>query len=188
MHPRRRIVGLVVSGVLAVGLFVGVGSPAAEAQRAPEPIICVHGWNSNTGTWNTMVSRFVASGFPSNRIYRFGYNTSQSNKTTAAQFATFVDQVRAQTGSPVVDVVSHSMGALPTRWCVKFSGCNGEVDDYVSLAGANHGTIISLCFWEASCREMFPSSSFLADLNRTDETPGTPSYTAVWSDRDGVIV
>jgi hypothetical protein len=80
------------------------------------------------------------------------------------------------------------MGALPTRWCVKFSGCNGEVDDYVSLAGANHGTAISLCFWQTSCREMFPTSSFLSQLNAGDETPGTPSYTAVWSDRDGVII
>jgi len=45
------------------------------------------------------------------------YNTWQSNKTTATQLSAYIDQVRAQTGSPVIDVVTHSMGALGSRWC-----------------------------------------------------------------------
>ena len=183
---KKRVGAVAVALLLSVGVVVAISSPAS-AQAPPEPIVFVHGWNSSTGTWNTMVGRFTASGFPSNRIYRFGYNTSQSNKTSAAQLNAFIDQVRAQTGSPTVDIVSHSMGALVSRWCTKFSGCNGKVDDLVTLAGVNHGTYISLCFWQTSCREMFPSSGFVSDLNSVDETWGSASYTAYWSDRDAVV-
>ena len=129
-----------------------------------------------------MRSRFVASGFPSNRLFGFGYDTSQSNKTTATQFNAYLDQVRAQTGSSVVDVVTHSMGALGTRWCLR-SSCNGKVDDWVSLGGANHGTLVSLCFWSAGCREMFYNSDFVQALNAGDETPGRPT-----TPRSGVTV
>ena len=183
---RRTFAAALATVVVAGGLLLA--TPSAEAQTAPEPIIFVHGWNSNTGVWNTMRDRFVASGFPSNRLFSFGYNTSQSNKTTAAQFATYVDQVRAQTGSPTVDIVSHSMGSLSTRWCIKFGGCNGEVDDWVSLAGVNHGTAIALCFWQTSCREMFPSSGFLSDLNSGDETPGAVSWATLRGSLEAVVV
>ena len=184
---RVAIIGL-LAAVVAASLAFGAPAPVAAQTAAPEPIVFVHGWSSSPSTWNTMRSRFVASGFPSNRLFAFGYNTGQSNKTSASQLNSFIDQVRAQTGSAVVDVVSHSQGALPARWCMKSSGCNGKVDDWVSLAGANHGTLVSLCFWSAGCREMFYNSDFVKALNASDETPGSATYTALWSDRDGVIL
>ncbi|MBL8777787.1 MAG: alpha/beta fold hydrolase [Acidimicrobiales bacterium] len=181
------IVGL-LAATLAASLAMGAPSPAAAQTPPPEPIVFVHGWSSSPSTWNTMRSRFVAAGFPANRLFAFGYNTGQSNKTSAAQLNTYIDQVRAQTGSPVVDVVAHSQGGLVARWCMKASGCNGKVDDWVSLAGANHGTLVSLCFWSAGCREMFYNSDFVKALNATDETPGSATYTALWSDKDAVIL
>lgn len=186
----RRVTAIVVATAVLAGVTLLVGAPApAGAQSAPpEPIVFVHGWSSSPSTWNTMRSRFVASGFPADRLFGFGYNTGQSNKTSAAQLNTYIDQVRAQTGSSVVDVVAHSQGGLVARWCMKASGCNGKVDDWVSLAGANHGTLVSLCFWSAGCREMFYNSDFVKALNATDETPGTATYTALWSDKDAVIV
>ncbi len=188
-RTRRTLTTIGLLAALVAGsLALGSSAPAAAQTSAPEPIVFVHGWSSSPSTWNTMRSRFVAAGFPSNRLFAFGYNTGQSNKTSATQLNAFIDQVRAQTGSAVVDLVSHSQGALPSRWCMKSAGCNGKVDDWVSLAGANHGTLVSLCFWSAGCREMFYNSDFVKALNANDETPGTATYTAVWSDRDGVIL
>ena len=179
----------VATAVLAgVTLLVGGPAPAGAQSAPPEPIVFVHGWSSSPSTWNTMRNRFVASGFPADRLFAFGYDSNQSNKTSAAQLNAYLDQVRAQTGSPVVDLVSHSQGGLVSRWCMKASGCNGKVDDWVSLAGANHGTLVSLCFWWAACREMFYNSDFVKALNATDETPGTATYTALWSDKDAVIL
>lgn len=187
MHGRTRIAIMGLTAVLALGAPLAPGTVAAQA-APPEPIVFVHGWNSSPSTWNTMRNRFVASGFPADRLFAFGYNTSQSNKTTATQLNAYIDQVRAQTGSSVVDLVTHSMGALGARWCMKTAACNGKVDDWVSLAGANHGTLISLCFWSAGCREMFYNSDFSRALNASDETPGSATYTAFWSDRDAVIL
>lgn len=186
----RRVTAIAVAAAVLAGVTLLVGGPApAGAQSAPpEPIVFVHGWSSSPSTWNTMRSRFVASGFPANRLFAFGYDSNQSNKTSAGQLNAFIDQVRAQTGSPVVDLVSHSQGALVSRWCMKAAGCNGKVDDWVSLAGANHGTLVSLCFWWAACREMFYDSDFVKALNANDETPGTATYTAFWSGSDAVIL
>ena len=177
-----------LAALVAAGVVLGGPTPVAAQTAPPEPIVFVHGWSSSPSTWNTMRSRFVAAGFPANRLFAFGYDTGQSNKTSAARLNTYIDQVRAQTGSAVVDVVAHSQGGLVARWCMKAAGCNGKVDDWVSLAGANHGTLVSLCFWSAGCREMFYNSDFVKALNANDETPGTATYTAVWSDRDGVIL
>lgn len=187
---RRRRSTMIAGLVAALLAMSAVSAPApAGAQSAPhEPIVFVHGWSSSPSTWNTMRSRFVAAGFPVDRLFGFGYDTGQSNKTTASQLNAYIDRVRAQTGSPVVDLVSHSQGALGARWCMRSSGCNGKVDDWVSLAGANHGTLVSLCFWSAGCREMFYNSDFVKALNANDETPGTATYTALWSDQDAVIL
>jgi triacylglycerol lipase len=177
-----------LAALVAAGVVLGGPTPVAAQTAPPEPIVFVHGWSSSPSTWNTMRSRFVASGFPADRLFAFGYNTGQSNATSATQLNAFIDQVRAQTGSAVVDLVVHSQGALPSRWCLKSGACNGKVDDWVSLAGANHGTLVSLCFWSAGCREMFYNSDFVKALNANDETPGSATYTALWSDRDAVIL
>lgn len=180
---------LAALAVLAGGVaIIGAPTPVAAQSAPPEPIVFVHGWHGRNSEWDSMRSRFSASGFPWDRTYTFGYNSDQSIKTSAAQLNSFIDQVRGWTGSQVVDVVSHSMGALVSRWCIKSTGCNGKVDDWVSLAGANHGTSLSLCFWWTSCPQMFYQSDFVKELNRGDETPGTATYAALWSDRDTVIV
>jgi len=66
------------------------------------------------------------------------------------------------------------MGALSTRWCIRFGECAGRVAEVVTLAGANHGTIwaaaCGLAFWSPSCADMEPGSPMLERLN-DDETP-----------------
>lgn len=186
-----RIVATAAAVLVAVGVlsFAAPGTAAAAGPR--EPVIFVHGWNSSPSTWNTMVTNFKNAGYRSDELFAWGYNTSQSNVTTAAQFGVFVDQVRAQTGAAKVDVISHSMGGLSTRYCIKFGSCANKVDDWVSLAGPNHGTLISgLCsLFIASCRDMATGSSFLANLNAGDETPGTLVSWSTWRSPwcDGVI-
>ena len=136
--------------------------PAASAQAA-EPILFVHGWSSSGSVWNTMISRFQADGF--SNLNNWSYNTAQSNRTTASQIATKVSQIRAATGAAKVDIITHSMGGLSSRWYVKFLGGTGSVDEWVSLGGPNHGTnLASLCFWQTSCIEMRAVSSFLSEL------------------------
>ena len=172
----------VVAAMCAAALL-GVASPAA----ANDPILFVHGWNSSASTWDTMVSRFSADGWTSAELNRWSYNTSQSNATTAQEVASRVSQIRAATGAAKVDVISHSMGGLSSRYYLKNLGGDASVDEWVSLGGPNHGTDTANFCWSTACSEMRIGSSFLQALNSGDETPGAVSYRTWWSPCDSVI-
>jgi triacylglycerol lipase len=175
-----RVLSTAAASVLALSL------PAVAQAR--DPILFVHGWNSSASTWNAVVGRFAADGWTSAELNTWSYNTAQSNATTAQQLATKVNSVLAATGAARLDLISHSMGGLSTRYYVKNLGGGPKVDEFVSLAGPNHGTgTANLCFWNTSCFEMRPGSSFLNALNSGDETPSTPRYGTWWSPCDEVI-
>src|SRR3954470_21572075 len=110
-----RRTGRACVAAFVVSLAVALPSSAA----AHDPILFVHGWNSSSTTWTTMVNRFAADGWTPAELNNWSYNTSQSNATTAQQIATKVNQILAATGSAKVDLISHSMGALSARYYVK---------------------------------------------------------------------
>lgn len=157
-------------------------APASAADRQddrPDPVVFVHGWNSDGSTWNTMAGHFRADGWPTTHLDQWTYNATQSNATTAAQLADEIDRVLDITGATKVDVITHSMGALPSRYYLKNLGGTSKVDAWVSLAGPNHGTETARWCGGAPCIEMRPGSDFLNALNSGDETPGSPRY-ATW--------
>ncbi|MFF3316017.1 esterase/lipase family protein [Streptomyces sp. NPDC003035] len=179
-------------GALAAATFAGLTlqAPSAGARTAaagPDPIVFVHGWNSSGSTWNTMAGRFRADGRPASHLVQWSYNTSQSNATTASQLAQEIDRVLAATGATKVDVVTHSMGGLSSRYYTKNLGGAAKVDAWVSLGGPNHGTDTAYWCGGASCTEMRPGSSFLNELNSGDETPGASRYATWWSPCDSII-
>jgi triacylglycerol lipase len=80
------------------------------------------------------------------------------------------------------------MGGLSSRYYLKNLGGQAKVDDWVSLAGPNHGTSTAYFCFSTACSEMRPGSSFLNALNSVDETPGTTvNYGTFWSNCDEVI-
>ena len=178
---------LLAATVAATGL-VGTAAPAS-GQSAADPILFVHGWNSSASAWNTMIDRFVAAGYPRNRMLAITYHSNQSNATIANQARDAAASLRASTGAARVDIVTHSMGGLSSRYYLKSLGGTGVGDDWVSLGGPNHGTSTAyLCYlFSAGCRDMIPGSGFLNNLNAGDETPGTVDYGTFWSSCDEVI-
>lgn len=187
--------------VTACSAMAVVGGPAAQAAPAPaaatprtlEPIVFVHGMHDTGGAFAPMRAKFQAAGVPPNQMFSFEYDSTRSNRLTAAVFNRFVSWVVRQTGAARIDVVTHSMGALGTRWCIRFGTCGGVIDDWVSLGGPNHGTILALgCVFafpgETGCPDMAPGSAFLNELNSGDETPGTVSYTTIRSDTEENII
>ncbi|MFD3700391.1 esterase/lipase family protein [Streptomyces sp. NPDC058646] len=145
-----------------------------------DPVVFVHGWNSDGSTWQTMADRFRADGWPAGHLDQWTYSATQSNATTAEQLADEINRVLDATGATKVDVVTHSMGALSSRYYLKNLDGASKVDAWVSLAGPNHGTETARWCGGAPCVEMRPGSAFLNALNAGDETPGTPRY-ATWS-------
>jgi triacylglycerol lipase len=134
-----------------------------------------------------MIDRFKADGWTTAELNNWSYNTAQSNKTTANEIKTKVENILASTGATKVDVVTHSMGGLSSRWYVKFLAGDVKVDDWVSLGGPNHGTDTANFCFDTSCYEMRIGSAFLTELNAGDETPGAVTYGTWWSPCDTVI-
>ncbi|XUL88284.1 esterase/lipase family protein [Streptomyces galilaeus] len=167
---------------LALGTLLSVTAlllPAAPAQAAePDPIVFVHGYSAPTSVWDDWIADFEADGYAADRLFTFDYDSTQSNATTAAELAAYVQSVRAATGAAKVDLVTHSMGSLNGRYYLRNLGGTRYVDDFVSLAGPNHGSSTALlCAWlYTSCAEMVPGSDFLTTLNAGDETPGDIGY------------
>src|SRR4051795_11362998 len=69
----------------ALVLVLAITALAPAAASAHDPILFVHGWNSNSSTWNTMISRFTADGWTTAELNNWSYNYNQSNATTASQ-------------------------------------------------------------------------------------------------------
>src|SRR3954453_18819567 len=161
---------------LTVAFVVSIALAAPAVASAHDPILFVHGWNSNSSTWTTMVGRFTADGWTASELNNWSYDTSRSNATTASQIATKVDQILAATGAAKVDLITHSMGALSSRYYLKNLGGTAKVDDWVSLGGPNHGTDTANFCFQTSCNEMRQGSAFLNALNSGDETPGAVNY------------
>ena len=170
-----------------VALVVTLASFAVPATAsAQDPILFVHGWNSSGSVWNTMISRFSADGWTAAQLNNWSYNYRQSNATTANEVKAKVDGILAATGASKVDIITHSMGGLSSRYYLKNLD-GSKVDEWVSLGGPNHGTDTANFCFDVSCTEMRIGSSFLAALNATDETPGLVNYRTWWSPCDNVI-
>ncbi|MGW0395399.1 esterase/lipase family protein [Streptomyces sp. NPDC003042] len=185
-HLSRGLPALALT--LAALLPLATTSPAAAAPApGPDPIVFVHGWNADGSAWNTMAGRFGADGWPAGHLDQWTYDTDQSNVTTASQLAQEIDRVLAATGATQVDVVTHSMGALSSRYYTKNLEAGSKVDAWVSLGGPNHGTDLAYWCGGASCLEMRPGSGFLNALNSDDETPGSPRYATWRSPCDNVV-
>lgn len=152
-----------------------------------DPVLFVHGWNSSSSAFVTMANRFKADGWTDAELLNWSYDTSQSNKTTAQQLAVQVDALLARTGATKVDIVTHSMGGLSSRWYLKFLGGTAKVDDWVSLGGPNHGTDIAYLCFSTACSEMRPGSTFLGQLNVGDESPDPVQHRTWWSPCDEVV-
>ena len=186
--------------ILAAVLSIAIAAPASAAKPVKpgggggcptlthNPILFVHGWNSSSSTWTTMISRFQADGWSTPELNNWSYNYSQSNATTASQIATKVDSILKATCATKVDLISHSMGGLSTRYYVKNLGGGAKVDDFASLGGPNHGTDTANFCFSTACSEMRVGSSFLNALNSGDETPDVGvNWLTWWSPCDEII-
>lgn len=175
--------------LLASAIVVGSSQPATT-QSQSDPILFVHGWDSSGSAWNTMIGRFEAAGYPSSSLMVISYNSNQTNVAIAAEVRDAADALRSQTGASQIDIVSHSMGGLSSRYYLKFMGGTPGVDDWVSLGGPNNGTSTAYACWlfSTSCRDMTPGSGILNELNSGDPTPGPTSYATWWSPCDIVII
>ncbi len=111
-----------------------------------------------------------------------------------SEYVVYAIRAIARRAGHKIDVVGLSQGALQPRWAIRWwPDIRRLVDDYVSMAGTNHGSVFADSACAASpClpalwQQRFEGARFLAALNREDETPGRVSYTSVYSLTDEII-
>ncbi|MFJ8085388.1 alpha/beta fold hydrolase [Streptomyces sp. NPDC096205] len=177
--------------VPAALLALTASTPATAAQPTHDaptnPVLFVHGWGGTGARWDTMVDWFKADGWPDDYLHTWTYDFHQTNLNTAKEIAAEVDKLLAATGASQVDIVSHSMGGVSSRWYLKYLGGSPKVESWVSLGGPNHGTQNADKCSDVSCSEIRVDSDFLTALNSGDETPATPRYATWWSACDTVV-
>ncbi|GAA2494814.1 triacylglycerol lipase [Streptomyces gobitricini] len=187
---RSRVTAAATAACALLAVQAPAPAQASDSSRfhsGSNPVLFVHGYNGDGSNWNTMADRFESDGWPSSHLRQWTYDSRRSNTVTADQVSTEVDRLLAATGATRVDIVSHSMGGLSSRYYLKNLDGTTKVDAWVSLGGPNHGTDTANGCFDTSCTEMRIASSFLTALNSGDETPGSPRYATWWSPCDTVI-
>jgi triacylglycerol lipase len=181
---------LILGPIAALAIVVGAaltggdtgGSTQTEAAEI-NPVVLVHGWNGSASSMATLKSRFEASGRQAFSLTLPG----QNNVTNAQALATFINNVKAQTGAAKVDLVGHSMGGLSTRYYIKSLGGGANVAQYVSLGSPQYGLFLACFLGTNSGGQMCTWSSFLRALNSGDDTPGAVYYTTIYSTSDELV-
>ncbi|WFE41376.1 alpha/beta fold hydrolase [Micromonospora sp. WMMD998] len=167
---------------------------AAEraAAAAADPVIVVGGLIGVSIAYEPIAARLRADGYRVS-IYQLPNLGLGDIRESARALSSYVDQVRAATGASRVDLVTHSEGGLVSRWYVRNLGGADRVDQYISLGSPQYGTYVAnivnvvglgSCAGIVACQQMTIGSSFLADLNAGDDTPGPVRWTTLrtWQD------
>ena len=152
-------------------------------------MLLVHGFGGSASDWRAMTASCATTATSRRRSTPSTTTATPPTSTIAQRIAREAAALRARTGASRIDVVSHSMGAISSRYYLERLGGAAHVDAWVSLAGVNEGTVWAYgCYLLAPCREMVPTSSVLQRLNDSFHPTATTRYGAWWSPCDDAIV
>src|SRR6266850_5437573 len=159
--------------LLALPVLLGLASGSACSSERPDyartPVLFVHGLGMSSAVWRSMIEH-LATTYPRDYLYGVDIVPSTMTNVRAAEsvLVPAADSLLARAKSAAqragyrgelprrVDVVSHSMGAVSSRWYAAKLRPD-LVRTWIGLAGANHGTE-SLCSWrDEASREMCPA-------------------------------
>jgi pimeloyl-ACP methyl ester carboxylesterase len=149
---------VLIGTVLSIITFLSVHAFGAP-DHTKTPVFFVHGHGVAADVWDPMIADLIASGYPPEFLEAIqlvpdnGANIPAAEEQIAPAIETFLDSINAFLAATYpeiapktkVDMVSHSMGSLSSRWYAAQVRPD-RVDKWVSLAGANHGTDFACSF------------------------------------------
>jgi triacylglycerol lipase len=150
-----------------------VGRPAGRV-----PVLLVHGWNGGAREMVPLRRHLHARGWPQDavRILQFR-DIWGSNIEHAAEIAQAVSELGRLHEDGRVDVVSHSMGGLATRWFMANGPSPTPVRRAIFIATPHAGTWLAWAAWGRGGSEMRPGCAFLRDLDRVGIPEHVDTYT-----------
>lgn len=194
---RRAVLSYAIAMVMAAGTVAGMIATAAPASAAPrDPVIIVTGTGGPAFYYEALRARLQNAGYHT-RIFQLTNLGLGDIRNTSRDLGRFVDSVRSQTGAAKVDLIGHSQGGLVSRQYVKFLGGHSTVDSVIMFGAPNYGSLsanlirlftFGTCVGIVACQQMTVGSSFLAQLNAGDDTPGSHQYTSIYTVQDQIAV
>ena len=189
----------------------GWGGIARGHPLRHHPVILIHGNTGDANDWDepgrSVRKRFSEAGYSSQELWALSYNGKTTkelplalqcrtdNETNIPDLAAFVRAVLAYTGAAKVDIVAHSLGVTIARGMLAaHPDWSQVIDDFVAIAGANHGTTVCRRLWLIwligwndfiGCDELVPGSAWLRELNGRQGKRETPSPTRFMTIYDG---
>ena len=127
-------------------------TPSAEH---PDPVVLIHGTGGNRYTnWGFLGPHLANAGYCVFALNYGGltpttvfqgtdaFSTWDGLATSAAEIEAFIDQVRAATGAPKVDLIGHSQGALLSLYVTKLGNAAPKVRRVVTIGSPTQGSTI----------------------------------------------
>ncbi len=187
----------------------GWGGIARGHATRHHPVIFVHGNTGDAGDWDepgrSVRRRFLEAGYSPQELWALSYNGKTTkasppalqcrtdNETNIPDLAAFVQAVLGYTGAAKVDIVAHSLGVTIARGMLAMHPeLSQVVEDFVGIAGANHGTTVCRPLWLMwavgwkdfiGCDELAPGSPWLQKLNGPRgerEAPGPSRFLTIY--------
>ncbi|MBW1601380.1 lipase [Streptomyces sp. JJ66] len=156
------------------------------AAPGPRPVLLIHGFVDNRSVFALARRSLGRHGW--DQLASVNYSPLTWDVRAAAEaFGTQLEEFRARTGRPRVDVVAHSLGGLIARYCVQRLGGDAHVHTLLTLGTPHAGTraapALSL---HPLVRQMRPGSDVLAEL--AGPAPGCRTrFVSFWSECDQVV-
>ncbi len=179
--------------------------PGTDYSRTP--VLFVHGYGMSTSTWDKMMAHLIRMGYPREYLYAVEIipntmtNVEAATKVLEPAAQSLLEKARAaargvglRDGGPGrLDIVSHSMGAVSSRWyAAKLHPKLVRI--WISLGGANHGTNVLCDYHGEAAPEMCPAfavdlagNSVQTPLNGTAEVPLDETPYGLGADRPGIV-
>src|SRR5687768_15159831 len=134
----------------------GTGATGIGAGKG-EPVLLVHGTGATreqNWRWNYWQG-LQTEGFDVCWVQLPG--SALGDAQISAEYVARAIEVMSAASGEKIDVLGHSQGGLQPRWAIKWFPSGPRVDDYISLATPNHGTVVTtvsplFCF--DSCWQM----------------------------------
>ena len=178
-----------------VGLLILVMSPIIYSFRGNDlepdymrtPVLLVHGHGLTPEYWDTLTTELYRRGYPVEYVQAVEIlpsrmaNAEAANRfiVTGAERLLEIARARRPTGSAArsqrIDIVSHSMGAVSSRWFAARIAPH-HVRTFIAIAGANSGTDALCEHNDNGAREMCPAFAATVEESRIQvELNGTPA-------------
>ena len=189
----------------------GANVPCTPSAAHPYPVVLTEGtFASMYNSFGAISPDLVNNGYC---VYAFNYGQTLpftgffamgDIRNSAAQLASEVNRVLAQTGASKVDIVGWSQGGMMPRYYINSLGGASKVNMLVGFAPSNSGTNLDgltnllanlgvlgldtalLSITCEACAQQLQGSSFLTSLNQTPTAPGV-KYVDIETSHDEVV-